>query len=380
MHNAAFNPYLEGLRSFIASATSHNSEDLEDRFNRLALQLFALQFDAVPVYRNFCKTQGVIPQSVSSFENIPAVPAGAFKDLELTSLGPEERTTVFNSSGTTGQTRSQHFHSADSLKIYEASLLPWFERHFLSDWSDIIADRSGSFSEKPGIIFLTPSPALAPHSSLVHMFETVRKAFASPDSIFAGSVAGDGSWHLEMDRVMFGLRKSMCANRPICLLGTAFLFVHLLDHFDANNIRYKLAAGSRILETGGYKGRSRELPKNELHQLLSRRLGVPQSHIACEYGMSELSSQAYDIDIGQPQTSGRLFRLPPWARFRVISPETGRDQAEGQPGLLRLFDLANVRSVMAIQTEDLAVRRGDGFELLGRAMLSEPRGCSLMSA
>jgi hypothetical protein len=130
-----------------------------------------------------------------------------------------------------------------------------------------------------------------------------------------------------------------------------------------------------VLETGGYKGRSRTLPKAELHALITERFGVPTSHIVCEYGMSELSSQAYD----QVLDASHAFHFPPWARVQIISPETGREAADGEAGLPRVFDLANVFSVMAIQTEDLAVRRGDGFDLIGRAALSEPRGCSLMA-
>ena len=146
------------------------------------------------------------------------------------------------------------------------------------------------------------------------------------------------------------------------------------------------------METGGYKNRSRSMPKTELHQLITERLGVPPSHIICEYGMSELSSQAYEGVAGDgwrvagknsvsrhspPGT--RHFRFPPWARAQIISPETGHEVADGETGLIRVFDLANVFSVMAIQTEDLGIRRGDGFELIGRATLAEPRGCSLMA-
>jgi len=104
---------------------------------------------------------------------------------------------------------------------------------------------------------------------------------------------------------------------------------------------------------------------------LGKFLGVPASHILGEYGMSELSSQAYD-------SAGGIFHFPPWARACVISPETGALSGEGETGLLRVLDLANIASVMAVQTEDLAVRRGEGFDLLGRAAWAEPRGCSLM--
>jgi hypothetical protein len=129
---------------------------------------------------------------------------------------------------------------------------------------------------------------------------------------------------------------------------------------------------------------------------MAQRLGIAQEHIVCEYGMSELSSQGYEVRSGecgvgsgeaQSQLGSRLyaarstpaFQFPPWARVQIVSPETGLEVAQGETGLIRVFDLANVYSVMAIQTEDLGIRRGDGFELLGRAVMSEPRGCSLMA-
>jgi hypothetical protein len=138
------------------------------------------------------------------------------------------------------------------------------------------------------------------------------------------------------------------------------------------------------METGGYKGRSRVISKPALHKLLAQRLAVPNSYIVSEYGMSELSSQAYDHAIPAPggtapNSKTRLFRFPPWARAEIISSETGVKVEEGEAGLLRIYDLANICSAVAVQTEDLAIRRADGFELIGRAETAEPRGCSLMN-
>ena len=146
--------------------------------------------------------------------------------------------------------------------------------------------------------------------------------------------------------------------------------MHLLDHVKRTNANISLPPGSRVMETGGYKGRSREVPKPKLRAIISELLGVPDSDIVTEYGMSELSSQAYERD--------GVFHFPPWARARIVSPETGGEVGEGETGLLQVFDLANIWSMMAVQTEDMAARRGEGFELLGRAAKSDPRGCSLM--
>ncbi|MDR3458842.1 MAG: long-chain fatty acid--CoA ligase [Verrucomicrobiae bacterium] len=336
-------------------------------FAALALELFAVQFKHNAAYRKICEARNLTPSNVKQWTQIPAVPTSAFKELELTSLTPEERPAVFHSSGTTEQKPSRHFHNAESLAVYEASLWKWFEAHF------------GSAGD---LIFLTPPPSQAPHSSLIHMFEVVRQRYGLSESAFRGQVAVDGSWALDFAAVIFNLQTAGDSDKPVTLLGTAFSFVHLLDELVEKNLMLQLPPGSRVMETGGYKNRSRALPKTELHALVTARLGVPRENIICEYGMSELSSQAYDLESksSKIRNAERQFHFPPWARVQIISPETGLEAAEGETGIIRILDLANVFSVAAIQTEDLGIRRGDGFELIGRARRSEPRGCSLMTA
>jgi hypothetical protein len=214
------------------------------------------------------------------------------------------------------------------------------------------------------------------------MFEVVRCELGFNESVFVGKIGGDNSWILDFNRALKIMRESVEQNRPLILLGTAFSFVHLLDFLSEQNLSFQLPPGSHAMETGGYKNRSRSLPKNELHALITQRLGVSPDKIICEYGMSELSSQAYDSEIQNLEfrIQNRVFQFPPWARMQIISPETNCEVRDGETGLIRVFDLANVFSVMAVQTEDLGIRRGDGFELIGRAQLAETRGCSLMTA
>ncbi len=341
------------LQAFINRSLDAYSGAVDEEFNRLALALFAAQFDGVTIYREFCERRNVQREGVRHWSEIPALPTSAFKEYEVSSIRSGERTAVFHSSGTTGQTPSRHFHHERSLAIYAASLLPWFERNFF-----------GGHSAAMKLVFLTPEDV--PGSSLVHMFKIVRRHSGGPESVFTGRVNADASWSIDMEGTLAALE----GGQPVGLLGTAFSFVHFLDYMAEIGRRIVLPKGSRVMETGGYKGRSRELPKRQLHEMISRSLGIAKAEIITEYGMSELSSQAYD--------RGGIFHFPPWARGQVVSPETGAEAGEGQTGLLRVFDLANIWSVMAVQTEDLAARRGNGFELLGRSAESEPRGCSLM--
>jgi hypothetical protein len=360
-------PSLPAFAARLAEALRRGAEDLP--FGVLATELFRLQFAANPAYRRFCQAGGGSPESVrdAGWESIPAIPVVAFKELELTSLAPAARTAVFHSSGTTGQVPSRHFHGPDSLALYEASLVAGFARAAVP--RDSVPRR---------FVALTPPPDLVPHSSLAHMFAVCARRFGTPDSVFVGRPAAGGAWDLDLPWLLAVLGESRESGTPVFLLGTAFHFVHLVDFCAERNLRFRIGDGSRVLETGGYKGRSRVLSRIELHAAIAGCLGLPSTAIVREYGMSELSSQAYAVD-GEGGRAG-AFRFPPWARVRVISPESGREMAEGGTGLLRVFDLANVWSVMAVQTEDLAVRRGEGFELVGRAPRAEPRGCSLLSA
>jgi hypothetical protein len=333
----------------------------EPAFDGLARAVFEFQFDRNPPYRRYCESLGASPAALERWSSIPAVITSAFKAGEWTVLPPAGRTRVFHSSGTTAQQRSRHFHSAESLQVYETSLLAWFKPHVLPDLP------------QARFAFLAPPPQEAPNSSLVHMFDTMSRAFGP--ATWHATVDADAAWILDSESFTATFDR---VTEPVVVCGAAFSFVHLHDWLQARGQTLRLPPGSRAFETGGYKGRSRTVPRDELHQMISRALGLPDAAIVAEYGMSELSSQAYDRTFGTG--SPRTFRFPPWARATVISPETGRPADEGEAGLLRVCDLANVASVMAIQTEDLAVRRGDGFELLGRALHAEPRGCSLMPA
>ena len=377
--NNDLSSFAARLRELIASRQSAIGDP---QFSELALELFALQFKHNSAYRIICEARGRTPQTVEHWTQIPAVPAAAFKELELTSVAPDERMAEFRSSGTTGQKPSRHYHSAESLALYEASLWNWFKQN------------CGVRSEECGVVVLTPSPEKAPNSSLVHMFEIVRQKLGGAETAFVGSLADDGAWTLNFAATIaaLGHHPQSAIRNPQLLLGTAFSFVHLLDHLAERDLRLKLPAGSRVMETGGYKNRSRTMPKAELHALITERLGIVRENIICEYGMSELSSQAYAVASDEWRVASKdgaahhsslithRFSFPHWTRVQIVSPETGREVSEGESGLIRVFDLANVFSVAAIQTEDVGVRRDAGFELVGRAQMSEPRGCSLMTA
>jgi hypothetical protein len=320
----------------------------EARFEALALALFEFQFEHCAPYRRLCERRGRTPARVRAWREIPAVPTGAFKELALRAFPAEREAHVFRTSGTTTAERGE-LH-LDTLALYEASLLPTFERHVLPDLAP---------GARLPILALAPARAEAPDSSLSHMFDVVLRARGAEDSRFELDPRRAADWLAS-------------AHEPVALVGTAFAFVHLLD---ALACELALPAGSRIMETGGFKGRAREVSRADLHGALATRLGVARERILNQYGMTELASQFYDSTLRFPGRRRRKLG-PPWARVRILDAE-GRDAREGEPGAVAVVDLANTGSVLAVQTADLGRRLGDGFEVLGREPGAEARGCSI---
>jgi len=359
----------------------------ESAYRVQALRLFELQYRHNEPYRRWCDACGVRPDRLDDWRGIPAVPTPAFAEFDFTCLPPEAREVTFCSSGTSRGRPSRHFHGRATLGVYERALWWAFERALLPD------------RPAPGaleLLVLMPSPAGAPHSSLVYMCETIRRRLGRGPEVFVARAGPGGAWVLDAGAAWSSLGRWAVTGRPVMILATAFTLVHLLEAKGFESQRVALPPGSRVMETGGYKGRSRELSPVELRAALEERLGVPAAVVVGEYGMCELSSQAYDgvwaggnwgsgragESVSGARDTGRIrvrpwFRFPPWVRIRVVDPETGADVADGQVGLLRVYDLANVGSVLAVQTEDLVEKVRDGFRFRGRAAGAGPRGCSL---
>ena len=155
------------------------------------------------------------------------------------------------------------------------------------------------------------------------------------------------------------------------MFGTSFALASTAEYFAALNKSWSLPPDSVVFDTGGYKGRRQELAAAELLRLLSCVFGFPASHVYNEYGMTELSSQGY------ARLNEGLHRFPPWLKVIIRDPATGKICQPGKKGLVQLYDLANVGSVMAIGTLDLGLQDEEGIRLLGRVAVSDLRGCSL---
>jgi len=329
-------------------------------FDELAIELFAHQFERNAPYKRYCEQLGITPRNITNWRQIPSVPTLAFKFFDLACQPIGMAKFVFTSSGTThGQwMRSKHYIFDE--RFYEAAASVWFKRHLMPD------------NSRMTFLILFPSHGELKSSSLAFMLDLLMRRFGSE-----GSAHFVVNGKLLTDELIDRLAKAADDNEPVCILGTSLALCEFVDECERRKLSFNLPGGSRLMDTGGFKGRRKEVPKDELYERYESLFRIPKCNIINEYGMAELSSQFYDGVVGA--ASERVFKPPPWVRSVVIDPVSLNEVDDGAVGILRHYDLANVDSVMAIQTDDIARRHGDGFILLGRASGSEARGCSLLA-
>lgn len=327
----------------------------EGSFEELALAAFAYQFERIAPLRALCERAGRTPATVASWREVPRVPAAAFATVELATDAPRE---TFRSSGTLDARRSVHRHPFPEL--YRAVIDATFAAAVLP-----------GFGRRP-ILSLVPSRELAPDSSLGFMVDHVVRTHGSPDSANAFGARG-----VEGGKARSWLNARQRAGAPVAILTTSYALADLLDFLGRIDLKFRLPAGSVVMETGGLKGRTKEISRAELHERLAGQLGIPREAVVGEYGMTELTSQAYAgaLHGGDPE----LFVPAPWLRVTALDPVTLGELPHGESGLLSFFDLANVGSALHLLTEDLGATEAGGFRLHGRAPDAALRGCSLLA-
>ena len=349
---------MDKAASLVADLLAFIAQDActDDQFDQLALRQFAYQYESNTPFRSFCQRRGATPRNVRAWSDIPAVPIDAFKAMELRSEPASATERVFMTSGTTGRAaRGRHFHP--QLDVYDLSMKRYFAQRFMQG------------AERLPMAILFPDEQAMPNSSLAHYLALAKSEFGTADSrYFLGSEG------LDIPGLCAALDESQRSGQPYALLGASFSLVHVMDALRAQGRRFQLPEGSRILDTGGYKGQSRELPLEEFYADLSDLLGVPRTHCINMYGMTELSTQFYDDGnaVLPSVKSG-----PHWIRSRLVEPITGRSVAAGERGILVHCDLANYNAVSTILTEDVGLWADGGFLLLGRAEGAAAKGCSL---
>lgn len=342
------------LSTFISQPAS-----TEEAFNEMALNVFQFQYEHNQPFRKFCRKRRVSPRSVKHYTEIPPVPIDAFKLTTLSCHPTEETEALFMTSGTTNpEKRGKNYHR--DLEIYDLSMKTHFKSH-------IIPDR-----DQMKMFVLFPTEEEMPNSSLAHYLHVAIDTFGTEDSQYAFSKEG-----FELDHLIDELQQQQ---EPILLIGATFSFIHLLDECKERGIQFNLPTHSRIMDTGGSKGRSREMTPSVFRQEMSELFSVPPELCVNMYGMTELSSQIYDrslMDFYNDQPIRTRKKTPHWVKTVIMDLERMEEKAVGEKGIIVHYDLANINSVMSILTEDMGVQEEDGFYLLGRAKGAEAKGCSL---
>ena len=316
--------------------------DIKDNanFQELALQVFNYQFNHNKVYRSFCDLLYVHPSDVKHINQIPFLPIQFFKTHEvLSSQNPIEQT--FTSSGTTGSLTSKHF--VTDLDIYKQSFRKGFQSFYGSIEDYVVLALLPSYLERDG-------------SSLIYMVNDMITQSIHPES---------GFYLDDLDALSKTLTKLDQSHKKVLLIGVSFALLDLVERYQFN------LKNTIIMETGGMKGRRKELVRAELHQILKQGFGVKNIH--SEYGMTELLSQAYSNGKG-------IFNSPKWVKVLTRDTEDALSiQQQGKTGGINIIDLANINSCSFIATQDLGrVLTDNSFEVVGRFDNSDIRGCNLM--
>ncbi len=311
-------------------------------FELAALEVFKHQYINNTVYQRFCNLLGVTKTAVTSIHDIPHLPIQFFKQEKIVSTSSTIEK-IFTSSGTTASITSKHYIS--DLKIYEQSFQKGFQ-YFYGDIKDYV------------ILALLPSYLEREGSSLIYMAE----------KLIADSQSKDSGFYLyDHKKLIETLKKLRTENKKVLLLGVSFALLDLIE-----NQNVALDSNVIVMETGGMKGKRKEIIRQELHQILKKGFALSQIH--SEYGMTELLSQAYSKGNG-------IFYCPPWMKISIRNPEDALSNlGHHKTGGINIIDLANINSCSFIATQDLGKTSETGaFEILGRFDHSDIRGCNLMS-
>jgi hypothetical protein len=332
-----------------------------ESFDALAADLARFQAAHVAGYARLCAARGVAPEAITRAADAPAVPTDAFRVASVFAFDAlRDAGVTFRTSGTTGG-EARGVHAMRDPATYDAAALA-FGRAMLA---------AGLPARVP-VLVVGPSDEEAPDSSLARMCTLFARELgvgAPPDATFfvrAGALDVAG-----LRRRIAGLPRET----PAIVLATSFALVHVLDAVRGEAL--PLPAGSRVMQTGGTKGKSREVGADALREWVSRAFRVDERAVVAEYGMTELSSQFWEATIVDPAARHGVYREPPWARVVPVDPESLRPVGDGEAGIARIEDLANVDSAFAVLTRDRVRRVRGGFELLGRAPGAPPRGCSI---
>ncbi len=336
-------------------------------FDQIALDIFAYQYNANAPYKEFCDVRGICPKDVTSWRDIPAFPTDAFKSSLVTSFPAEEAVMANLTSGTSANVRGQIFRDKIGKELVFSANRVMTECYLFPDLQEV----EKNHGQRCQVLILAPSPEMAPSMGMAQGMEETRVRFGAANSQFLLAHSG-----IDIKAMVKALEQAESSGQPVAFIGATGAFVYFFKACQKKGLRFKLPKGSRIGDGGGYRGRFGQVDRQDFFDLAKDILDISPNHCINVLGMAESATNFFENPLREhvanvPSTE-RRFIPPPWTRVDVIDSSDLTPLPVGEIGLLRHFDLANLPTVMAVQTDNLGRLNQDGsFTIIGRAKVED---------
>jgi len=331
-------------------------------FNGYCLRMFALHYQVNAIFREFCDAKKVKPGDISRWQDIPLVYNDVFKTHLVASFPLEKSVMACLTGGTTSLTqRGRIFRDEGGKRLVFSANRQMTGSYLFPDFTD---------GKRCRILILAPSPEMAPSMGMAIGMEQTKLHFGTPDSMFLLGKSG-----IDVNALIKALRESEASGVPVALIGATSAYVYFFQACRRKKMKFRLPAGSRICDGGGYRGRFGVLNRDDYYAMVHEILDIPGSHCVNVLGEAETATNLFDDSLrrcvkGQPPRK-RTRPVPPWSRVLAMSIDCLEPLPDGEVGLLAHWDLANVPTVLAVITDNLGYTtdNGTGCEMVGRAKI-----------
>jgi len=352
--------FTEEVLAMIAAGV--DAELTDEQFNDYSLQLFKLHYETNKIFREFCDIKKVKPDHITRWQDIPMVYNDVFKTHLVASFPLEQSVMACLTGGTTSLTqRGRIFRDEDGKKLVFAANKKMTESYLFPDFEE---------GKRCRILILAPSPQLAPSMGMAIGMDQTRTHFGTDDSIFLLGKSG-----IDVKNLLKALRESEATGVPVALIGATAAYVYFFQSCRRKKMKFKLPAGSRICDGGGYRGRFGVVTRDDYYAMVKEILDIPETHCVNVLGEAETATNLFDDALrrhvkGLPPRK-RTRPVPPWSRVIAMNIDDLSPLPDGEVGLLAHWDLANVPTVLAVITDNLGYTtdNGTGCEMVGRAKI-----------
>ena len=336
---------MEQLASEIHALIACGPDGDAGQFPELALRVFNLQYQANKPYRQYCNGHGITPQTIQRWQQIPAFPTCAFKDELVTSFPAEQAVMAQLTSGTTANRRGEIYRDEIGKELV-------FHANRVMTHSYLFPDLE--LRPRCRVLILAPSPQMAPSMGMAMGMEETRVRFGADNSRFLLTHSG-----IDIKGLIQNLEEAEQSGQPVAFIGATGAFIYFFKACQKRGVTFKLPEGSRIGDGGGYRGRFGQVDRTEYYQMANEILGIEPDYCINVLGMAESATNFFENSLrAQVLVENNLERhlvSPPWTRTTVVDPHTLEPLKNGEVGLLRHYDLANLPTVIAVQSDNLGI-------------------------